>query len=110
MMSINLMKRMESSVYSFRLTLKRINILITDTIKSIADFEHGYNKSSLNLNDITNMDLDGDTRMMMCLQLERRVRIDIADMDYKSWRRELERDKEILDFASYDDCRYNTCP
>ena len=60
MMSINLMKRMESSVYSFRLTLKRINDLITDTIKSIADFEYGYNKSSLNLNDITNMDLDGD--------------------------------------------------
>ena len=37
LMSINLMKRMESSVYSFRLTLKRINDLITDTIKSIAD-------------------------------------------------------------------------
>mgnify|MGYP007060447185 FL=1 len=97
MMSINLMKRMESSVYSFRLTLKRINDLITDTIKSIADFEHGYNKSSLNLNDITNMDLDGDDQNDDVFAIGKKVRIDIADMDYKSWRRELERDKEILD-------------
>ena len=97
LMSINLMKRMESSVYSFRLTLKRINDLITDTIKSIADFEHGYNKSSLNLNDITNMDLDGDDQNDDVFAIGKKVRIDIADMDYKSWRRELERDKEILD-------------
>ena len=97
LMSINLMKRMESSVYSFRLTLKRINDLITDTIKSIADFEQGYNKSSLNLNDITNMDLDGDDQNDDVFAIGKKVRIDIADMDYKSWRRELERDKEILD-------------
>ena len=97
LMSINLMKRMESSVYSFSLTLKRINDLITDTIKSIADFEHGYNKSSLNLNDITNMDLDGDDQNDDVFAIGKKVRIDIADMDYKSWRRELEGDKEILD-------------
>ena len=88
---------MESSVYSFRLTLKRINDLITDTIKSIADFEHGYNKSSLNLKDITNMDLDGDDQNDDVFAIGKKVRIDLEDMDYKSWRRELERDKEILD-------------
>ena len=97
LMSINLMKRMESSVYAFRLTLKRINDLITDTIKNIADFEHGYNKSTLNLNDITNMDLDGDDQNDDVFAIGKKVRIDITDMDYKSWRRELERDKEILD-------------
>lgn len=97
LMSINLMKRMESSVYSFRLTLKRINDLITDTIQRIADFEHGYDKSLLNLNDITNMDLDGDDQNDDVFAIGKKVRIDIADMDYKSWRRELKRDKEILD-------------
>ena len=90
---------MENFIYiSFSAYIKNIlTNLITDTIKSIADFEYGYNKSSLNLNDITNMDLDGDDQNDDVFAIGKKVRIDIADMDYKSWRRELERDKEILD-------------
>lgn len=49
------------------------------------------------MNDITNMDLDGDDQNDDVFAIGKKVRIDIADMDYKSWRRELERDKEILD-------------
>ena len=37
--AINLMKRMESSVYSFNLTLKRIKDLISGTIKKIDDYD-----------------------------------------------------------------------
>ena len=53
--AINLMKRMESSVYSFNLTLKRILELIDSTIHSIDT----YDKTSsvkLDLTDITNID------------------------------------------------------
>ena len=39
LMSIKLLKRLESSVYSFHLTLTRIFDLITDTIKAIDDYE-----------------------------------------------------------------------
>ena len=39
LMSINLLKRLESSVNSFQLTLKRIKALIESTIKAIDDFE-----------------------------------------------------------------------
>lgn len=39
LMSINLLKRLESSVNSFQLTLKRIESLIDETIKSIDKFE-----------------------------------------------------------------------
>ena len=97
LMAINLMKRMESSVYSFQLTLKRINDLITDTIRSIVEYEKGSKRLSLDLNDITNTDLDGDDQNDDVFTIGKKVRIDIADMDYKSWRRELERDKEIFD-------------
>ena len=47
-------------MYSFQLTLKRINDLITDTIRSIVEYEKGSKRLSLDLNDITNTDLDGD--------------------------------------------------
>ena len=35
LMAINLMKRLESSICSFRLTLERIETLISDTIRKI---------------------------------------------------------------------------
>lgn len=41
LMSINLLKRLESSVYSFSLTLQRIKKLIDDTIAEIDEFEAG---------------------------------------------------------------------
>ena len=39
LMSINLLKRLESSVYSFRLTLDRIRNLIDNTIQTIQDYK-----------------------------------------------------------------------
>ena len=41
LMSINLLKRLESSVYSFRLTLERIDKLIADTIATIQNYQTG---------------------------------------------------------------------
>jgi hypothetical protein len=41
LMSINLLKRLESSVYSFSHTLQRIKKLIDDTIAEIDEFEAG---------------------------------------------------------------------
>ncbi|MBB2182776.1 DEAD/DEAH box helicase family protein [Lachnospiraceae bacterium MD1] len=97
LMSINLMKRMESSVYSFRLTLKRIKELIAGTIKDINDFEHGLRKNSLELKDLSNTEFDEDDQNDDIFVIGRKVKIDLADMDYKSWKRELKNDKEILD-------------
>lgn len=97
LMSINLMKRMESSVYSFRLTLERIKNLIGGTIREIDDFEHGVKKQSLDLKDLSNAEFDEDDQNDDIFAIGRKVKIDLADMDYKTWKRELEKDKEILD-------------
>ena len=99
--AINLMKRMESSVYSFNLTLKRILGLIDETIHSIDT----YDKSSsvkLDLTDITNMDeFDGeDQNGDELFTFGKKVKIEIGDMDYKSWRDSLMKDREILDLLS----------
>lgn len=99
--AINLMKRMESSVYSFNLTLKRILGLIDATIHSIDT----YDKSSsvkLDLTDITNVDeFDGeDQNGDELFTFGKKVKIEIGDMDYKSWRDSLMKDREILDLLS----------
>ena len=99
--AINLMKRMESSVYSFNLTLKRILELIDSTIHSIDT----YDKTSsvkLDLTDITNID-DYDSEDQNADELftfGKKVRIEIGDMDYKSWRDSLVKDREVLELLT----------
>ena len=97
LMAINLMKRMESSVYSFRLTLNRINALIKDTIKEIEAFEANRNRSILAMEDFSDMDFDGDEEEDDVFTIGRKVQIDIGDMDYTTWKRELKSDEEIFD-------------
>lgn len=98
--AINLMKRMESSVYSFRLTLTRIKDLIDDTINKINDFEKSAQDIILSMKDISDIresDFDEDDQNDDIFAIGKKVKIDLADMDYKTWRHELQKDKEILD-------------
>lgn len=101
LMAINLMKRMESSVYSFNLTLKRIRELIENTIRKIDSFDKGVGLQ-LELNDITDresLDYD-DMESEELFTFGKKVQIDLVDMDYVSWKRSLVHDKEILDLIT----------
>ena len=102
MMAINLMKRMESSVYSFNLTLERIKGLIDSTIDTINRFNH-HTGTTLNLTDISNVnEFDGDDQDTDDLfAFGKKVKIDLADMDYESWRKELQKDAEVLELLTY---------
>ncbi len=100
LIAINLMKRMESSVHSFRLTLDRICRLIDKTIQTIDNFEK-HKDTVLSLNDISNLngyddeDIDDDL-----FTIGKKVRIELADMDYLSWRKCLQKDSDILALLS----------
>lgn len=99
LMSINLLKRLESSVYAFRLTLQRIRELITQTIEMIYAY-HGGEKR-LDLLDVgSEADLDADDQNTDLFTVGKKVRIDLADMDYKSWLHELEQDAENLELLT----------
>lgn len=98
--AINLMKRMESSVYSFNLTLTRIKELIEQTIQTIDAYDK-KTATELSLTDITNMDeFDGEDQNDDLFSFGKKVKIDLADMDYESWRRSLARDAEVLALLS----------
>ena len=98
LMSINLMKRMESSVYSFQLTLERIKKLISDTIQKIDAFDNGVDIRNLELDDLTDVtEFDEDDQNDDIFSIGTKVKIDLADMDYTSWRRELQKDIEVLE-------------
>ena len=98
LMAINLLKRLESSVYSFRLTLQRVKYYITETIKVVEEFENHKSNSTLNIKDVsfeTEVDMD-DQNSTDVFVIGKKVRIDLNDMDYVSWLRELKADVGVL--------------
>lgn len=95
LMSINLLKRLESSVNSFRLTLERIQRLISTTIDKIQVIERERNLE-LEIEDIS-YNFDYDDRESDIFIGGKKTKIALADLDYISWQRYLEKDLENLE-------------
>ena len=95
LMATNLLKRLESSVNSFRLTLQRIQEYITETIKLIDEYEQRRGSESIDVSEFSD-DMDsgeGDADPFAT----KKSKISLADMDTTSWRRDLASDLEKLD-------------
>ena len=99
LMSINLLKRLESSVFSFNLTLSRIRELITKTIDAINRFEK-YGISDLDTYEASDHDFDMDDGNTDFFTVGKKVKIDLDDMDYRTWREELQADADILELLT----------
>lgn len=95
LMSINLLKRLESSVNSFRLTLTRIKNFIEATINSIDAVAASGSHADINDYDFEN-GLDFDEREDTVFIGGKKTKIDLADMDYVQWRGYLAKDLDNL--------------
>ena len=94
LMSMQLLKRLESSVESFRLTLSRIQTLIMGTIARIDKFEQ-EGSESITVDDYDFGDLDIDDAEDIYIG-NKKNRILLQDMDYVQWRTYLEKDLEAF--------------
>lgn len=98
LMSINLMKRMESSVFSFNLTLGRMKELIEKTIAIIDEFEKNMTGQTLQMTDISDIDeYDYDDQNTDFFSVGKNVKIDLIDIDFLTWRRRMESDCKTLE-------------
>ena len=89
LMAINLLKRLESSVNSFRLTLERIKNQVDDTLEKID--KHDGNFGTIEAYDLDITDEEDDLFVG-----GKKTRIDLGDMDTLSWRRDLQEDQQTL--------------
>ena len=99
LMSINLLKRMESSVHSFLLTVRRIHDYLSNTSKVIQAYMDGKGISALDeMRDLSGaaIDFDEDDQNTDFFSVGKKVRIDLRDMDYISWKRDIDEDLENL--------------
>ena len=92
LMNIQLLKRLESSVNSFRLTLERISSYMKDTLKAIAKFKSG--DKSIDVDDYEDIDADEDEQDFTIGKKKNRILLE--DMDYISWEREIRKDLETI--------------
>lgn len=99
LMSINLLKRLESSVNSFQLTLTRIKELIGGTIEAINRFEK-YGSADIAMYEASRDDWDIDDENTEFFTVGKKVKIELADMDWKSWRNELQQDADVLELLT----------
>lgn len=94
LMSINLLKRLESSVNSFRLTLQRIQSLITSTVQKLDNIRQGE-VLDIEVDDVAG-NLDYDDRESDMFIGGKKTRIALEDIDHITWRKYLEEDLENL--------------
>ena len=92
LMNIQLLKRLESSVNSFRLTLERIRDYMQETLDAIKRYQSGDRRISVD--DYENVDGDEDEQDFMIGKKKNRILLE--DMDYISWQREIKGDLEII--------------
>ena len=98
LMTINMLKRLESCVDSFRITLRKIKEVNQQTYDSIEAFEHNRLQSSIELTQISEDNFDdddfditneGDSTLG-------KVKVDFADMDLRGWKEDLKKDIESI--------------
>lgn len=94
-MRVNLLKRLESSVHSFRLTLQRMLFRISNTLETINNFEKS-SKAEIHSSENISDDFDGDDQNTEYFTDWKNIRIDLKDMDYIRWRDSLQKDAAIM--------------
>jgi len=98
LMTTNLLKRLESSVEAFRITLKHLEQRITQVLNDIENFEENgtiHQATEFNSNDAEAV-IDNDDFENSDAFTSGKVQVDFADMDLTSWKWDLETDHTLI--------------
>ena len=98
LMTTNLLKRLESSIEAFRITLKNMETRISNTLVQRSKFEQSQSdEEALEFNhDDTETIIDDDEFENADISTEGKVKISFADMDIPSWKNDLENDHTLI--------------
>jgi len=98
LMRINLLKRLESSVDAFRITLSKMMDKINNTIEEIEKFNTYVSKQITSYQELSNIDFDEDDWLDDEFNIGDKVKINLSDIDRISWKEDLERDVNIIKY------------
>lgn len=99
LMTTNLLKRLESSVEAFRLTLGALQSNITNTLETIERFQK--NGQAIQVTDFTdgleNLEAEEDDFSNFGESVGGKVQISLSDMDVDSWKSDLTGDLALIE-------------
>ena len=90
LMRVNMLKRMESSIYSFSLTLQNLLSQIDELLDKIQNHSE-YTDENLNI-----VDADLDDPELEDYLIGRKIKVLLQDMDLPRWKQELLEDRDLL--------------
>lgn len=91
LMRINLLKRMESSIHSFKLTIEKLLFKINKTLEKIDKIQEYDENIDINLIDPEEEEYDK-------FMFGKKTKVLLQDMDLIKWKQDLKLDKEKLEF------------
>lgn len=99
LMAANLLKRLESSVSSFRLTLERVLANMTGCLSTIEAFKaSGATTGSVDISGLSEgFDLDFDDVGELGFSVGGKTQYDLRDLDWKTWEREVRDDAQTIE-------------
>jgi superfamily II DNA or RNA helicase len=95
LMTVNLLKRLESSVEAFRLTLGKLQATVDGAMTAVDNHSGWFSDLAATIGDIEND--DDDFEFPNAGTVGNKVQIELSDMDIESWRKDLERDRAIIE-------------
>ncbi len=96
LMRINLLKRLESSVEAFRITLSKIIKRIESALKSIEEYKLNRKETLVEYTEVENINLDDDSWLDDEFSIGDIIKINLSDIDLIQWNEDLTSDREIL--------------
>lgn len=105
LMTVNMLKRLESCVDSFRITIKKIRDVNQATYDKILAYENNRSLSNIEVSQVTEDDFENEDFDLTDDGTLGKVKIDFADMDLRKWKQALSYDIDTLntlfDLMSY---------
>ena len=102
LMRVNLLKRLESSVDAFRLTLSKMLAKIQNVLDSIERFEKSGVSFTVNQSNIDNINFDDDSFVEDEHSIGDTIKINLKDMDLRSWKEELNDDRKVFNYLLFE--------
>jgi len=94
LMTVNLLKRLESSVEAFRRTLGKIEGAVDKTLERLGSRTGSLTDMDV---DFAGLDVDAEDDLNVeALSYGEKIKIDLNDVDIESWQRDLWNDRETL--------------
>jgi hypothetical protein len=96
LMRINLLKRLESSVEAFRITISKILFKLDSMINQIDNYDQSGSARIIDKIELDDVNFDDEEWLEDDFNIGDNVKINLSDMDRIQWREDLSHDRDIF--------------